>query len=264
MAIRYRCPNCQKLLRAGSRSAGKKIACPACGDKHTVPAIAVDEPIVVSTQIDEAAPGSVKSAGQVEDCESYFQMPAARSSKTVEPERMEPLPYEPDETASFEREVDEGENEDDMAFAPQRRIRAHDELDLIPMVDCVFLLLVFYMITASYGTQKTISVAPPDPAKQGQIQIEQEEPEAPRDSIVVRIDEQNLVYVDDIQLPDRKTLTDTLTARRAGSQDVELVIEADASALQESLIAVVDAAQELKFNKVRVAPVGGAEGGGGF
>ena len=40
------------------------------------------------------------------------------------------------------------EDEDEDALVMGRMERKSDELDLIPMVDCVFLLLVFYMITA--------------------------------------------------------------------------------------------------------------------
>ncbi len=258
MPIRYRCPNCQKLLRAGSRSAGRSVACPACGDTHTVPETTTDAEETTPPLADSPAQQGGKSSGQVQDCESYFQIPASTAASKSEPEE----PIEPQRAEFVERPFDDDdEDEDDVGFAPQSRERHSDDLDLIPMVDCVFLLLVFYMITATYGTQKTISVAPPDPAKQGMVQIAPEDVEAPRDTIVVRIDEQNLVYVDDILLPDRQTLTDTLTTRRAGNTDTELVVEADSNALHESLVAVVDAAQALHFERIRVAPIGGSDRG---
>src|SRR5215218_9900814 len=130
MPIRYRCPNCHKLLRAGSRSAGKKIACPACGDQHRVPEAAAPVEEVVSGEADDDSVGSAKSAAQVPDCESYFQMPAAPPSKSAQPSRVEPQ-----EGETFEREVDDDQDDDDVGFTPKRRVHRSEELDLIPMVD---------------------------------------------------------------------------------------------------------------------------------
>ncbi|MEM9659397.1 MAG: biopolymer transporter ExbD, partial [Planctomycetota bacterium] len=41
-----------------------------------------------------------------------------------------------------------------------RARRQDDELDLTPMVDVTFLLLIFFMITAAFAVQKAISVPP--------------------------------------------------------------------------------------------------------
>ena len=41
-----------------------------------------------------------------------------------------------------------------------------EEMDLTPMVDVTFLLLVFFMITASFSIQKTLEVPPPNPDQQ--------------------------------------------------------------------------------------------------
>ena len=59
------------------------------------------------------------------------------------------------------------DEEEDEGFVIQGVERKSDELDLIPMVDCVFLLLVFYMITASYALQKMIDMAAPAADKKG-------------------------------------------------------------------------------------------------
>lgn len=46
MAIEFRCPNCQKLLRVGDDAAGKQAKCPGCATAVTVPSGAMPPPPV--------------------------------------------------------------------------------------------------------------------------------------------------------------------------------------------------------------------------
>jgi len=59
----------------------------------------------------------------------------------------------------------EDDDDDEEGFGS--RADDEEELDLTPMVDVTFLLLIFFMITASFSIQKTLSVPPPDPEKEG-------------------------------------------------------------------------------------------------
>jgi biopolymer transport protein ExbD len=66
-----------------------------------------------------------------------------------------------------------------------------DELDLTPMVDVTFLLLIFFMVTAAFALQKSISVPPiGDQAAAAQTVQDLEQ-----DSIVIRIDGDNVFWV---------------------------------------------------------------------
>lgn len=44
MAIEFRCPQCQKLLRVGDDAAGKQAKCPGCGAQVTVPSATAPPP----------------------------------------------------------------------------------------------------------------------------------------------------------------------------------------------------------------------------
>ena len=68
------------------------------------------------------------------------------------------------------------------------RKRADDELDLTPMVDVTFLLLIFFMITAAFAAAKAISV-PPTKESDAAPTVTVEDLE--NDSIVIRIDVEN-------------------------------------------------------------------------
>jgi biopolymer transport protein ExbD len=145
------------------------------------------------------------------------------------------------------------DEEDEEALVMGRLERKSDELDLIPMVDCVFLLLVFYMITASYALQKTIEMGKPAAEKKGAMSSVQTIDDTAQSSVVVQIDARNRISVDDVPLDSVAGLPDRLRAKMNGEQKNELVIEADPRALHETVVAVVDAAHELQFKHVRMA-----------
>jgi biopolymer transport protein ExbD len=196
------------------------------------------------------------------------QTPERRSAERATPERATPerptperetpahptseLPPGPSFPISYEVDpLDDEEGEE--ALVMGRLERKSDELDLIPMVDCVFLLLVFYMITASYALQKTIEMGKPASEKKGAMQSVQTVDDTAQSSVVVQIDARNRISVDDVPLDSVAGLPDRLRAKMNGEQKNELVIEADPRALHETIVAVVDAAHDLQFKHVRMA-----------
>ena len=66
-----------------------------------------------------------------------------------------------------------------------------DEMDLTPMVDVTFLLLIFFMITAAFAVQKAISVPPTNDQTTPTQSVEDLED----DSIVIRIDADNVFWI---------------------------------------------------------------------
>ncbi len=145
--------------------------------------------------------------------------------------------------------IDDDEPEDDedppVSFAKKEPI-PEDELDMTPMVDVTFLLLIFFMVTASFTLQKSI----PQPAASSDAPSttvsEEEEPED--DYVGVIIDQNNSFYVttrddEEREAPSEmemrrmvKDAKDTYGAER-------LVITAHVDATHGRLIAVCDAGQ---------------------
>jgi biopolymer transport protein ExbD len=127
------------------------------------------------------------------------------------------------------------------------------------MVDCVFLLLVFYMITASYALQKMIDMAAPAADKKGAVQSVQSTEDTAQSSIIVQIDAQNRVLIDDMPVPNPANISDVLRTKMNGDQKNILVIQADPRAFHETVVAVTDAAKDLPFQHVRMAVKSGDE-----
>jgi len=252
MAIRYHCPNCGQYVSIGSRLAGQQTTCPTCAARHVVP-------------LSEAAEGAHQTPARATTPGAADQAEFSRPGRENPAGSIPPLPTGPsfsdpsatDPLGGRTHHWPDDEEEDDEALSMGRLERKSDELDLIPMVDCVFLLLVFYMITASYAMQKTIEMGKPAAEKKGAIQSVQSSDDLAQSSVVVQIDARNRISVDDVPLASASGLSDVLRAKMNGEQKNELVVEADPRAFNETVVAVVDAAHELQFQHIRMAMTAG-------
>ncbi|MEI8018509.1 MAG: biopolymer transporter ExbD, partial [Schlesneria sp.] len=135
-------------------------------------------------------------------------------------------------------------------------IRRHnhldDEMDLTPMVDVTFQLLIFFMVSASFSLQKSIEVPTPDPDQKGASQQVQTIDDLHGTSIIVKIDASNTIWIDDEPLGDVNRLADTLRDKMRREQKTELLVTADNQSLHRTIIAVIDAANEVGMQKIRM------------
>ncbi len=88
-------------------------------------------------------------------------------------------------------EQDEEEFEKDVAF--EKKEIPEDELDMTPMVDVTFLLLIFFMVTASFTLQKSLE-QPPATSDQPSTEV-LENDKILDDYVQVTIDQTNTFYV---------------------------------------------------------------------
>lgn len=245
MAIRFRCPNCRQLLSIASRKAGHVIECPICSALYAVPhedRIDIED---APSQLPaaDASPADAASGGDAPPVAGQ-QPPAAISPGEA---AMRMVEREQRARATARDEAD-GEG-----LALRRARIELGQMDLTPMVDVTFLLLIFFMITASFSLQKAIPFPPPEPDERGAVQTIVDEQQLLETSIEIEIDERNVVYLDDVQLADSDNLVDALLDRMRADQKTELLLKADAAALHETVVSVVDAANEAGMQKIRLA-----------
>lgn len=143
---------------------------------------------------------------------------------------------------------------------PIRKSAIDDEMDLTPMVDVVFQLLIFFMVTASFALHKTIQTPTPDPDQKGATQSIQSLDDLEGVAILVRIDGQNTITIDDEPLAADADVSDALQTKMRTEQKSEIIITADASAWHRTVVKVVDAANSVGMQKIRLATrTGGLE-----
>jgi biopolymer transport protein ExbD len=150
------------------------------------------------------------------------------------------------------------------AVAWQRRpVDWDEEMDLTPMVDVTFLLLIFFMVTASYSIHKTIEVPRPDPEQQGVQQQPQDLSELENSNIIVHVASDNTIRVDEDTTPVFE-LVDVIRSRRLESGKTELIVNAAGDSFHETVVAVVDAANLAGVERIRIAqPAAEAEAADG-
>ena len=140
---------------------------------------------------------------------------------------------------------------EDGGFKLRRRRGEIEEMDLTPMVDVTFLLLIFFMITASFSLQKTLEVPPPDPETQGASAVPLEQIE--ENSVVVRVEPGDAWFVDERPVSDPLDLPAAIKTAMAEGNRTELVIEASDAARHEAVVRVYDAGNEVGMQRIRLA-----------
>ena len=127
---------------------------------------------------------------------------------------------------------------------------SNDGLDMTPMVDVTFQLLIFFMITASFVTQKSLQTSPPEPSDDtGTVQMQVEDLQD--QSVVVNIDAEGGMLVDDVPVESASVLVETLISKMATEQKTQLLIEADYNAKHGSIIQVIDAGLSAGMTNIR-------------
>ena len=181
-------------------------------------------------------------------CGADTQVPQAQTQPEVAPQPSVPR------SAALSIAVDEAEG----GLRLRKAETSFEDMDLTPMVDVVFQLLIFFMLTASFATLRGLEVPSSDPNQKGARQsIPREELESR--SIMVYIDERGTVSIDDQPVGDLVRLEDLLRDRMRAERKNEMVIEADDRATHGVVVAVKDAATGAGMERIRLARI--REGG---
>ena len=153
-------------------------------------------------------------------------------------------------TESAPRRWDAEEEEDDGEFHLQKQPLDGSGLDMTPMVDVTFLLLIFFMITASFSLQKSMETEAPEPDDEGAAQMPSMDDLAD-DSVIVEIDENDAIFVDDAQVGSIGELVDALERKVSGEQKLEMIIEPHPQAKHGTVVQVTDAGIEVGMQRIR-------------
>ena len=117
------------------------------------------------------------------------------------------------------------------------------EIDLTPMLDVVFILLIFFIVTAVFVKEAGYDVVKP----QASMAVF-----ATLDPILVALSPAGEIYMDgDIIEP--RNLRFRLEQRLAESPNTPVIIQADQQATNEYVIIVLSAAREAGITNVQIA-----------
>jgi biopolymer transport protein ExbD len=123
-----------------------------------------------------------------------------------------------------------------------RRQRADDvSVNLTPLIDIVFLLLIFFMVSTTFTRETQLSIDLPEATGEPREQVEQD--------IEILIDEAGSFRVNGQALVDNdlRTLQAAIYRISAGDTTLPLTITADAQAAHEDVVKAMDAAGKMGF-----------------
>lgn len=141
-----------------------------------------------------------------------------------------------------------------MNLRPNRR--KPPELALIPLLDVVLVLLIFFMVSTTFKDPDASRLHIVLPEAEG-VAVPEEEPEQLR----IAIDAAGRFYVNDQAVVDQesRTLVRAINGVLGENRDLPVLVQADAQTPHQAVMTALDAAAELglvriSFSATRAAP----------
>jgi biopolymer transport protein ExbD len=140
----------------------------------------------------------------------------------------------------------------------RRQNRQEVSINLTPLIDVVFLLLIFFMVSTTFTRESQLSIDLPE--AQGQVQERSEQ------EIEILIDEGGSYRVNGQGLVDNRmrTLQAAIYKISAGDTTLPMMITADAQTAHEDVVRAMDAAGQMGFVHLSITtrqPAGSPQGG---
>ena len=238
MSVKVKCTSCEEAFSVHERVLGSSVACPRCDFKLTLP---------TAEELEQFKKSQAEKAKLAE--RKRLSEAKKRKLNQTKVELMDPadIAKPPAVVRRRKKERAHGNN--------------HDEAwDITPMVDVVFLLLIFFMLTASFSIQKVIRTGRQQSDKPSSNAASDSDPE--NQGPVVQVDEFNgyaLVSSDDREeLASKQDLIIALGRLKetAGEGEMELLtVQAHEESTHGAVVGALDAGRAAKFNRFRTVMV---------
>ena len=131
----------------------------------------------------------------------------------------------------------------------RKRHREDDEaeINITPMLDIVFIMLIFFIVTTSFVKEKGLEVSRPSNSPPKQV-VQKKGP------IVVKIDSNGNIILKG-RMIERKAVQANLEREKVEKPDSTLIIAAHPDAETDALVTILDAAKAVGVASVSVATV---------
>lgn len=127
------------------------------------------------------------------------------------------------------------------------------EVNLTPLIDVVFLLLIFFMVSTTFDRHAKLKVSLPEAATKATQQQ--------NDPLVLSIDAKGNYFLNERQIVNqqldtlKQAILKTLNEKNLNIKDVSLVLRADANTPHQSVVRAMDAASQIGLTKLSIATV---------
>lgn len=138
----------------------------------------------------------------------------------------------------------------------RNRQRENVDINLASLIDVVFVLLLFFVVTTTFTRETQLRVELPEAASAEQAPADQGK------LVEVTISADGVYSVNNHLLPksDLATLTEAIERESGGDNKLPLAISADGKTPHQAVIIAMDAAGKLGFSHLRMTTVEAAQG----
>ena len=131
-----------------------------------------------------------------------------------------------------------------------RKPREAVDINLAPLTDVVFILLLFFVVTTTFTRETQLKVDLPEavsgtPPEMVQTTLE----------VLVGADGSFALNGKSLSKNDLATLMEALRTESAGDQSLPVMLSADANAPHQAVVTAMDAASKLGFPQLRITTV---------
>jgi biopolymer transport protein ExbD len=129
----------------------------------------------------------------------------------------------------------------------RRRSKQDNGINLTPLIDVVFLLLIFFMVTTTFTKETRLLITLPEangePAEETAQTLE----------LLVNAEGNYAVNGQNLINREIKTIMAALQDASGGNVEMPLIITADAQASHQAVVIAMDAAGQLGFSRLNIA-----------
>ena len=123
--------------------------------------------------------------------------------------------------------------------------RPEVSINLTPLIDVVFLLLIFFMVSTSFSelTQLVVDL----PEAEGA-------PASTNTTLLLVVDVEGNMTLDGAPVPnDARRLLEALRQRLSGNTDIQVTLSADAMTPHQYVVTAIDVAAQLNIRRLTIA-----------
>jgi len=121
------------------------------------------------------------------------------------------------------------------------------KIDITPMLDVVFIMLIFFIVTATFVNETGLNFNKPE------VPINPPPPDREDKNILISIYPNNSIYVKG-RKTDFRTVTANVKRLRSENSDAAVVIQASKASKNEVMVKVIDAVYAAGVDKPTIAP----------
>jgi len=121
------------------------------------------------------------------------------------------------------------------------------DLNLTPLIDVVFLLLIFFMVSTTFEQTSKLKIDLPEASAKAEQQSDKK--------IVIGIDVKGRFYINDRQLVNTqvKTLKIALMKVAGDNKEIPIVLRADAKTPHQAVVTAMDAAAQVGLTRLSIS-----------